>query len=76
MAAIKTANVKTQDEGILTQLGLPRSVAIDVFYRQITVPQNKVPAYDEMTKGEFNQMLAIGIAQIKAGETVSMDDVF
>ena len=51
-------------------------MAIDVFYRQITVPQNKVPAYDEMTKSEVNQILAIGVAQIKAGETVGMDDVF
>ena len=94
MPAIKTANVnaridlnvKTQAENILTQLGLPRSVAIDAFYRQIiihggipfdlTVSKPKVPAYDEMTQSEFNQMLATGIAQIKRGETVGMDEVF
>ncbi len=94
MPAVKTANVnaridssiKTQAEGILSQLGLPRSVAIDAFYRQIiicggipfslTVPQNKVPAYDEMSKSEFNQMLSNGISQIKEGKTVSMDEVF
>ena len=94
MPANKTANVnaridlnvKTQAESILTQLGLPRSVAIDAFYRQIiihggipfdlTVSQTKVPVYDEMTQSEFNQMLAKGIEQIKRGETVSMDEVF
>ena len=77
---------KTQAESILSQLGLPRSVAIDAFYRQIiihggipfdlTVSQTKVPVYDEMTQSEFNQMLAKGIEQIKRGETVSMDEVF
>ncbi len=94
MPATKTANVnaridlsvKTQAEGILSQLGLPRSVAIDAFYRQIiihggipfslTVSQSKVPTYDEMTQSEFNQMLATSIAQIKRGETVGMDEVF
>lgn len=94
MPATKTANVnaridlsvKTQAEGILSQLGLPRSVAIDAFYRQIiihggipfslTVSQSKVPAYDEMTQSEFNQMLATSIAQIKRGETVGMNEVF
>ena len=94
MPAIKTANVnaridlnvKTQAESILTQLGLPRSVAIDAFYRQIiihggipfelTVSKPRVPAYDEMTQSEFNQMLAKGLEQIERGETVSMDEVF
>lgn len=94
MPATKTANVnaridlsvKTQAESILSQLGLPRSVAIDAFYRQIiihggipfplTVSQSKVPAYDEMTQSEFNQMLATSIAQIKRGETVGMNEVF
>lgn len=94
MPATKTANVnaridlsvKTQAESILSQLGLPRSVAIDAFYRQIiihggipfslNVPQSKVPSYDEMTQSEFNQMLATAVAQIKRGETVGMDEVF
>ena len=94
MPATKTANVnaridlsvKTQAERILSQLGLPRSVAIDAFYRQIiihggipfslNVSKSKVPSYDEMTQSEFNQMLATSIAQIKRGETVSMDEVF
>lgn len=54
-------------------------MAIDAFYRQIiplTISQSKVPSYDEMTQSEFNQMLATSIAQIKKGETLSMDDVF
>ncbi len=94
MSAIKTAGVnaridssiKTQAESILSQLGLPRSVAIDAFYRQIiihgglpfslTISQSWVPAYDEMSKSELNQMLVTGISQIKEGKTVSMDEVF
>ena len=61
-------------------------MAFDAFYRQIiihggipfplTISQSKVPSYDEMTQSEFNQMLATSIAQIKKGETLSMDDVF
>ena len=45
MAATKTANInaridqriKTEAEAILTRLGLPRSVAIDLYYRQIII---------------------------------------
>lgn len=91
MPAIKTANVnaridhniKTQAEAILTQLGLPRSVAIDAFYRQIiihgglpfslTIPESKLPAYDDMSVAEFNQMMTTGLAQAKADDSFDMD---
>ena len=94
MAAIKTANVnaridsntKKQAEAILSQIGLPRSVAIDAFYRQIilhrgipfslTIPASKLPAYDEMSVAEFNQMMATGLAQTKADDSFDMDTVF
>ena len=94
MAAIKTANVnaridlnvKTQAEAILSRLGLPRSVAIDAFYRQIiihggipfslTIPKSNIPAYDEMNTAEFNQMMATGLAQAKADDSFDMDEVF
>ena len=94
MAAIKTANVnvridqnvKTQAEAILSRIGLPRSVAIDAFYRQIiihggipfslTIPESKLPAYDEMSVAEFNQMMAAGLAQAKADDSFDMDEVF
>lgn len=94
MAAIKTANVnaridlnvKPQAEAILSRLGLPRSVAIDAFYRQIiihgsipfslTISESNIPAYDEMNTAEFNQMMATGLAQAKADDSFDMDEVF
>lgn len=94
MTATKTANVnaridlntKTQAEAILSRIGLPRSVAIDAFYRQIilhggipfslTIPASKVSAYDEMSVAEFNQMMATGLAQAKADDSFDMDAVF
>lgn len=94
MPAIKTANVnaridqniKNQAEAILTKIGLPRSVAIDAFYRQIimhggipfalTIPISNIPARDEMTAAEFNRMMAIGLEQAKSGDSFGMDDVF
>lgn len=94
MAAVKTANVnaridrnvKTQAEAILSKIGLPRSVAIDAFYRQIifhggipfalTVPESKLPAYDEVSVAEFDQMMATGLAQAKADDSFDTDEVF
>jgi addiction module RelB/DinJ family antitoxin len=94
MPATKTANVnaridlnvKTQAEAILARIGLPRSVAIDAFYRQIilhggipfslTIPESKLKARDEMSVSEFNQMMATGIAQAKADDSFDLDEVF
>ena len=94
MAATKTANVnaridlsiKTQAEAILSRIGLPRSVAIDAFYRQIimhggipfplTIPESRLPAYDDMSVAEFNQMMATGLAQAKADDSYDLSDVF
>ena len=94
MAATKTANVnaridlnvKTQAEEILSKIGLPRSVAIDAFYRQIimhggipfplTIPESRLPAYDEMNHAAFNQMMAKGLAQAKADDSFDLDEVF
>ena len=94
MPAVKTANVnaridvniKTQAEAILTRIGLPRSVAIDAFYRQIimhggipfslTIPESKLSAYDQMSLAEFNQMMATGLAQAKADDSFDLVEVF
>lgn len=74
--AVKTVNVnsrmkldiKQQAENILDRLGIPRSVAIDMYYRQIiahngipfslTLPVT-VPARDEMTTAQLNQMMSM-----------------
>ena len=94
MPAIKTANVnaridqkvKAQAEAILTRMGLPRSVAIEIFCRQIimhgglpfpvTIPVSKLPAWDEMTTAEFNKMMATGLTQAKADDSMDVDEVF
>ena len=94
MAAIKTANVnaridlnvKTTAEAILSRIGLPRSVAIDAFYRQIiihggipfplTIPDSKLPAFDEMSAAQFNEMMATGLSQAKSDDSFDMDEVF
>lgn len=89
----KTANVNTrmkldikqQAESILERLGIPRSVAIDMFYRQIiahngipfslTLPTS-VPARDELTEIKFNQMIATGLKQAKEDDSFDADEVF
>ena len=91
--AVKTANVnsrmkldiKQQAEDILDRLGIPRSVAIDMYYRQIiahngipfsvTLPAT-VPARDEMTNAQFSQMMATGLRQAQEDDSFDVDEVF
>lgn len=91
--AIKTANVnsrmnvdiKQKAESILDRLGIPRSVAIDMYYRQIiahngipfsvTLPVT-IPARDEMTIEQFDEMMAEGLKQAKADDSFDVDEVF
>lgn len=78
-------NIKQQAEGILDRLGIPRSVAFDMYYRQIiahngipfplTLPAT-VPARDDMTPAEFNQMMATGLLQAKEDDSFDVDQVF
>ena len=94
MPATKTANVnaridqnvKSQAEAILTRIGLPRSVAIDLYYRQIimhggipfslTIPESKLPIREGMAKEKFDQMMAKGLEQAKADDSFDFDEVF
>lgn len=91
--AMKTASVnsrmrvdiKQQAEEILDRLGIPRSVAMDMYYRQIiahngipfslTLPAT-VPAWDEMTAAQFDQMMATGLKQAKEDDSFDVDEVF
>ena len=91
--ATKTANVnariqqdvKQQAEAILTRIGLPRSVAIDIYYRQIimqdgipfplVVPSN-VPSRDNMSDEEFDVVMKTGYEQAKADDSNDADEVF
>ena len=94
MAAVKTAsvnaridqNIKSQAEAILSRIGLPRSVAIDLYYRQIimhggipfalTVPEPSLPVREKMTKTQFDKMMAKGLEQAKADDSYDFDEVF
>lgn len=89
----KTANVnvrmslevKEHAERILERLGIPRSVAIDMYYRQIiahngipfplTLPAT-VPSRDEMTDAQFDEMMATGLKQAKEDDSFTIDEVF
>ncbi len=91
--AIKTANVnsrmkldiKQQAEEILDRLGIPRSVAIDMYYRQIiahngipfslTLPVT-IPVRSEMSTAHFNQMISTGLRQAKNDDSFDVDAVF
>ena len=93
MSVTKTANVnariqqniKADAEAILSRMGIPRSVAIDMFYRQIimhngipfplTIPGD-VPVRDQMTDAQFNNMMATGLEQAKDDDAFDVDEVF
>jgi len=92
--ATKSANViarvepdiKTDAENILSQIGIPVSTAINMFYREIilwhglpfrpSVPVSEPKALDEMTREEFDEMMTIGLAQAKANQSAPVDEVF
>lgn len=79
-------NIKEQAEKILSQIGLSRAVAIDLFYRQIimnngipfslTVPKHQVPIRDTMSEEEFHIMMDRGMQQVKNNESQDMENVF
>lgn len=79
-------NVKTKAEDILSAMGIPASVGINMFYRQIIychglpfrpyVPENGPRALSKMAKEEFDSRMAAGLADAKAGRGVSVDEAF
>lgn len=79
-------NVKKEAEGILSAMGIPASVGINMFYRQIIYCQGLpfrphvsevVPqTLNDMTKEEFDSRMAAGLAEAKAGKGVSVDEAF
>jgi DNA-damage-inducible protein J len=91
--AIKSANVsarvepeiKEKAEEILEHLGIPVSVGINMFYRQViywnglpfrpALPDHKPAAVSEMTKEEFDARMAEGLAQAKADDSAPVDEV-
>ncbi len=92
MAGTKTANVncriaediKSKAEEILSKMGIPRSVAIDMFYRQIimnnglpfvvTIP-NKPLVRENMTDKEFDAIMRRGLKEANSAELYNVDEV-
>jgi addiction module RelB/DinJ family antitoxin len=91
--AAKTANVlarvepevKEQAEAIMSQLGVPVSVVINMLYKQIIMTRSipfslSVPraplSREEMSREEFDQMMQQGIEDAGAGRSAPATEVF
>lgn len=91
--ATKTANVlarvepdvKQQAEEIMSQLGIPVSVVINMLYKQIIMKKGipfslSLPSapvtLDEMDKATFNSIMENGLKQAKNGESLNAEAVF
>lgn len=92
--ATKTANlyvriepdVKEQAESILSELGIPVSNAIQMYYKQIILHQGlpfdvKLPKerpliLEELTQDELEAEIQKGLDDIRDGKTVSVDEAF
>lgn len=77
--------IKEQAESILSELGIPASNAINMFYKQIILQRGlpfevKLPQHPldvgNMTEEQFNAELEKGYADMKAGRTISAKQVF
>ena len=91
--ATKSANVlarvepevKEQAESIMSKLGVPASVVINMLYKQIimtksipfslSLPKEPV-ALDSMTTEEFDSIMETGLSQAKADQSRPAADVF
>ena len=78
-------DVKEKAEAIMAQLGIPASVVINMLYKQIIMTKSipfslSIPAEpitrDEMNQKQFDEMMGIGLAQAKKGETILVEDAF
>lgn len=91
--ATKSANVlarvepevKEQAEEILSKLGVPASVVINMLYKQIILTKSipfslalpKEPAtLDSVTTEEFNSIMETGLSQAKSDQSRPVADVF
>lgn len=77
--------VKEQAESILSKLGVPVSVVINMLYKQIIMTRSipfplSIPdepmARDSMTTAEFNTMMETGLSQARDDESRPVSDVF
>lgn len=76
---------KEQAEEILNRLGIPMSNAIGMFLKQVVLQRGmpfdmKLPPYQpldisQMTKEEIDAEIQKGVDDLKAGRTVTIDDL-
>lgn len=79
-------NVKREAEGILSDMGIPASVGINMFYHQViychglpfqpAAPRKAPHALSQMTREEFDSRMAAGMADAKAGRGLPVDEAF
>lgn len=78
-------NVKSEAEAILSQLGIPASNAINMFYKQIILQGGlpfdvKLPKHplntDDMKKEEFDAEMQKGFDDVADGRVKSATEVF
>ena len=77
--------IKERAESILSGLGIPVSVVINMMYRQIII-KNGIPfsltlptapiSAEEMSREQFDAMMEKGLADAKAGNGVPLSDAF
>lgn len=78
-------NLKEHAEGILSQLGITPSSAIQMLYSQIVLkkgmpfdlrlPSSKPSSVNTLTREQLNAELQKGLDSIKAGKVFSADEV-
>lgn len=78
--------IKEQAEAILSKLGIPSSVAINMFYNQIIlnnglpfdvkIPSNKILNEDELTKEELAKELLAAHDEVLKGNTIPFDQFY
>lgn len=86
LPAMVEENIKKEAESILADMGIPVSVGIGMFYRQVIychglpfrpIARREMPrALSDMSREEFDARMAAGVADAKAGREMSVDDAF
>ena len=79
-------DVKEQAEAILSELGIPASNAINMFYKQVIMqrglpfpvklPERHPLSMSDMSYEELSAALAVGYADVLEGRTRPAEDVF
>ena len=67
-------NLKDNAEGILSQLGISPSSAIQMLF-ELRLPSSKPSSVGAMTRNQLDAKLQKGVDSIKAGRVYSADEV-